>query len=108
VAKFKVGDLVHVRNRFEPELLSMRNATIIGGPNRIAWSNYPASVAGVAMKLYTVRPFGGGFALVIEQHRLVITYSTIFCPSCGEEDYCLEDDYLCGGCRFLEWDGPLT
>lgn len=43
------------------------------------------------------------FVLGIQVHvtRLDDEYKPKFCPSCEEEDYFMEGDYLCGPCRDL-------
>ena len=42
--------------------------------------------------------------LWVSESRLVIPPQTILCPECDEEDFFLEDDYVCAACRFAIWE----
>jgi hypothetical protein len=120
MARYHKGAYVTVGHGFEPGFQQFRGQ-IIGGGSHASRIHPFGSQPRVGIDMWTIRVFeyitDEGWVAVDESRTIVATQLQIspwdrvppeppkyFCPECGEEDYFLEEDYICAPCRSTLWD----
>lgn len=112
--RFRIGQYVTVQT---PHSAILWDAKIIGGPNRLeysSWQTQISSIAHPAQNLWTIRIDADDTTRVVLESNIVLLDGRKIinlpepkyaeCPECGEVEFFLEDDYVCGWCRTIMLD----